>query len=355
VVAHELTANDDVATEPCARSASEDWYFAGGTTLKGAEQYLVLFDPFGDDAIVDISFLTDDGVQQPDDYQGLSVPRHSRVTIPVHDAVPRQGDVAIHVHARAGRVVAERSELFDGTASEGQIARRGIALSAGDETPARAWQFPHGTTGDGAAATIGLANFGPKPTSVEVGVLLDGGNGAPTLAPQTVDVPARGVASIDVGTTVPAGTRYAVSVVSRDAEGGGEPVVANMLQWWPDSSANTGVASTPGSSHLARRWVVALPSGDLAGVVTVVNSGTAPATAGLLVYDAGDTTGPASAPERAIDAGHIGVFDLAAVGAGGDHVLAVTSDQPVAVGVTYTGQAGAAMSAAVPDFDAPGR
>lgn len=350
VVAHALTANGDVATEPCARSASEDWYFAGGTTLKGAQQYLVLFDPFGDDAIVDVTFLTDDGVQQPDDYQGLSVPRRSRVSIPVHDAVPRQHNVAIHVHARAGRVVAERSELFDGTASEGEVARRGIALSAGVEAPRRSWQSPEGTTADGATAAIGVANFGPKPTTVEVGLLLEGGEGSATLAPQTVEVPARGVANVDVATTVPAGTRYAVSVTSRAAEGEGEPVVAGLLEWWPDSSSSTGTASTPGSSDLARRWVIALPGGDLDGVVTVVNPGTAPATAGLLVFQAGDTTGPASEPERAIDAGRIGVFDLAAVGAAGDHVLVVTSNRPVAVGVTYTGAAGAAISAAIPDF-----
>jgi hypothetical protein len=81
-----------------------------------------------------------------------------------------------------------------------------------------------------------------------------------------------------------------------------------------------------------------------------VNPGTAPATAGLLVFQAGDTTGPASEPERAIDSGRIGVFDLVAVGAGGDHVLVVTSNQPVAVGVTYTGAAGAAISSAIPDF-----
>jgi hypothetical protein len=350
VVAHAVARNDDVATEPCARSAARDWYFAGGTTLKGAQQFLVLLNPFGDDAIVDVTFLTDDGVQQPDDFQGLSVPRRSRVTIPVHEAVPRQRNVAMHAHARSGRVVAERSELFDGTASEGEIARRGIALSAGQEAPRRSWQFPQGITGFGASAVVGVANFGTKPTTVEVGVLLEGGEGAATFAPQTVTVPARGVTSVEVGGGVPQGSRYSVTVASRDAEGAGEPVVAGFLEWWPVNSGGTGVATTPGSSLLARQWVVASPGGDLDGVVTVVNPGTAAATAGLLVFEPGDTTGPTSAPERAIEAGRIAVFDLEAVGAGSDRVLVVTSDQPVAVGVTYTGAAGAAIASAIPDF-----
>ena len=68
------------------------------------------------------------------------------------------------------------------------------------------------------------------------------------------------------------------------------------------------------------------------------------------MYEAGDTSGPPSAPGRAIAAGHIGVFDLREIGAAGSHVFVVTSNRPVAVGIDLTGPAGAATSAAVPDF-----
>src|SRR5207248_1905154 len=148
--------------------AASDWYFANGTTDKGAQQYLVLLDPFGDDAVVDVTFLTNDGVQEPDALQGLSVPRRSRITIAVHDEVPRQRDVAVHVHARTGRIVAERSQIFDGTASSGEVARKGIALSLGATAPSRAWYFPGATTDDGASASVAVANFGPRTTPVEV-------------------------------------------------------------------------------------------------------------------------------------------------------------------------------------------
>ncbi len=347
VVAHELAANGDIATEPCARGASSDWYFANGTTLKGAQQYIVLFDPFGDDAIVDVTFLTDDGVQEPDNLQALAVPRRSRITIPVSDAVPRQREVAVRIHARSGRVVAERSQLFDGTASDGEVERQGIGLSLGAQSPRRDWYFPYGTTADGATGQIGIANFGATSTTVEVNVMLDGEETAPS---QSVDIPARGVTTVDVGTRVLAGTQYAVTVTARNAEGHSGPVVAEVLESWPLSSASTGVATTLGSTRLAKRWVIALPSANIEGVITVVNPGTEPLTASLLVYDAGDTTGPPSEPERAIEANHFAVFDLVEVGAGGDHVLVVTSDRPVAVGVTYTGPSGAAITPAIPDY-----
>jgi Family of unknown function (DUF5719) len=347
VVSHEVAAQGDVATEPCARGASSDWYFANGTTLKGTQQYLVLFDPFGDDAIVDVTFLTDDGVQEPESLQGLSVMRRSRVSVAVHDAVPRQHHVAIQVHARTGRVVAERSQIFDGTASEGEVARKGVALSLGVDQASRDWYLPIGSTADGAKSTLGLANFGASSTTVEVNVLLDGQQ---SLSTQSVDVRARSVASVDLGANLPAGAHYAVTARASDAEGRGAPVVAELLEWWPVSSSGTGVASTMGSTALARRWVVPNVSGRVNGVVTALDPGGEPVTAGLLVLDAGASTGPPSAPERAIDARHIGVFDLTDVGAAGDHVLVVTSDRPVAVGLTYAGSDGAAASAAIPDY-----
>ncbi len=108
--------------------------------------------------------------------------------------------------------------------------------------------------------------------------------------------------------------------------------------------------ATLGSTRLARRWVIALPAADVDGVITALNPGAQPLTAALLVFDAGDTTGPPSEPERAVDAGRFAVFDLAELDAGGDHVLVVTSDHPVVVAITYTGGAGASITAAVPDY-----
>ena len=55
---------------PCCARAVGPWYFAAGGTAKGATQTLELFNPFGDDAIVDIPFLTDGGVQEPQALQG---------------------------------------------------------------------------------------------------------------------------------------------------------------------------------------------------------------------------------------------------------------------------------------------
>ncbi len=343
-VAHEIRGQDDVASEPCARRAATDWYFAAGTTVRGAEQFLALFDPFGDDAIVDVSFLTDTGVQEPDALQGLVVPRRSRVAVPVHDHVQRQQVVAIHVHARSGRVVAERSTTFDGTTPEEAPARKGISLALGATHPERTWSLPFGTTEDGGAALVGVANFGSVASNVEVEVILPGDT---ALGPESVPVPARSVVTVDVSERVPEGSPFAVRALARTVEGHEAPLVVEALQWWPDSSSSTAVAGSLGATSAARRWVVPLPAAEADAVVTVLNPGSEPVTAELLVYDDGDE--PRSAPAAAVAPGRFATFSLGSL-EGAPRVVVVSADRAVVAGLTVVGAAGGSVMTSVPDY-----
>jgi Family of unknown function (DUF5719) len=117
VVSHSVTGNKDAGVGPCARDAAPAWHFAAGTTAKGATLWLALFNPFADDAIVDIRFVTNAGPLAPGDLQGFVVPAHSRVTVPVHDQARRDDLVGTEVIARRGRVVAEQSQDLDGSAA----------------------------------------------------------------------------------------------------------------------------------------------------------------------------------------------------------------------------------------------
>jgi hypothetical protein len=346
IVEHQLGGQGDTAVAPCARAAAPDWYFANGTTVKGAQQYLVLFNPFGDDAIVDATLLTDTGVQQPDALQAVVVPRRSRVSLPLHTILERQTLVAAHVHARVGRVVAERSLFFDGTVSDGVPTRQGISVSLGATAPDTSWTFPFALQGDQLSQSLAIANFGNVPTSVSVTVQLDSDQ---TLVPQKVDIGAQSVVTIDPATHVPAGSQAMVIVQATDAEGATPPVVAELLAWWPSGASGPSVASSVGLVHTARRWVFALPPGVQDGQVTVQNPGAKPATAALVAYQAGDVNGPSSEPEVALPAARFGTFDI---GGDGGRVLVITSDQPVSVGVRVTGGSGggASLAPAVPDF-----
>ncbi|MFN8026708.1 MAG: DUF5719 family protein, partial [Acidimicrobiia bacterium] len=324
---------------------------ASGTTVKGSQHYLVLFNPFGDDAIADVSFLTDTGVQQPDDVQGLVIPRRSRVTIAVHDLVPRQVDVAAEVHLRAGRVVAERDQIFDGTTPDAGPTRQGIAVSLGATAPARQWVIPAGTSANGGTASVAVANYAAVDTEVEVSVLLPDGR---TASPQSVKVPSRQVVAVDFTNRVPVDSPYSLVVRARSAEGTTEPVVAESLAWWSAASSSTGVASTLGPVKPAKRWVVLLPDVDADATITVANTGTKPVTASLLAADQIDrSVGPVSEPERAVAPNSMSTFEVPNLRTSRG-TLVVTADHPVFVGLTVLGDAGASTSAAFPDYEYTG-
>ena len=54
--------------------------------------------------------------------------------------------------------------------------------------------------------------------------------------------------------------------------------MAELLEWWPDESTSTAVATTLGATEPARRWVVSLPEGDvLISSGPLADDGTLPA------------------------------------------------------------------------------
>ena len=344
-VSHELEHGDDVGLEACTRTAAADWYFASGTTVDGSLQDLLLFNPFGDDAIVDVSFVTDTGAQEPAGLQALVVPRRSRITVPVQDSVLRQTRVATRVHARTGRIVAEQTQTFDDVTVDGS-ARDGIALSSGATSPSSVWRVPAGSTRDGGRVQLALANFTADDARVAVKTVMDGEGDLPA---QTVRVPAQGVALVDVTTRVPLDTDVAVTATVKEVDGRRVPVVAELLATWPPASSSTGLASTIGSTLTATRWVVTAPDVDAEATVTVFNPGPEPVTAALLAADDVDRrVGPTSEPELAIGPGEVKTVRLVLSGSAGATV--VTANHPVVVGLTVLGGAGAAVATALPDL-----
>jgi len=345
-VSHVLEHDGDIGVESCTRTSATDWYFASGTTVEGSHHDLWLFNPFGDDAIVDVSFLTDTGMQEPAGLQAFVVPRRSRVTIPVQDSVLRQKRVAAHVHARTGRVVAEQTQIFDNVNVDG-TASTGIALSAGATAPSTEWRIPAASTRHGGRVRLALANFSTDDANVAVKAVVVGGVDAPA---QTVRVPSQGVELVDLTTRIPLESDVALIATARAVDGRRVPVVAELLATWAPASSSTGLAGTLGSTVTAARWVVPVPDVDGEVTITVYNPGPDPVTAAVLA--AGDVdrrVGPTSEPELAIAPGRAKTVRSTRLG-GRPIATVVTANHPVVVGFTVLGNAGAAVSAALPDL-----
>ena len=333
VVEHEIVGNADLAVGPCATGPSAAWHFAAGTTDRGTQLWLALFNPFGDDAIVDLSFLTDGGFLVPGDLQGIVVPRRTRVVVAVHDSVPRQALVATQVNTRTGRVVAEQ-------ASVREADPQGLAVSLGTPELASRWSFPVSSTGGGDVVVV--ANPGASPAQVTVAIHLDGDA---TLAPQVVVVPSRAAVAVDVGARVPAGLGAWI-----DVDAHGQQVVAEQTLGRPP----TGLATSLGIPSAARRWAFAAGrvAADSADSIVVVNPGPGPARVTLRVIGAG--TDRVGGRTVRVASGRRTVFDLGALGVAPDAAVLIDATHSVSAARQSVAAAGVTVSPGIPGPAASG-
>jgi hypothetical protein len=339
VVSHSITGNRDGGVGPCSRDASTAWHFAAGTTVRGAQLFLALFNPFADDAIADIGFLTQGGPLAPEDLQGFVIPARSRVTVSVHDYARRDDLVATEVKVRRGRVVAEQSQTLDGT-----DGRRGLTLSLGAPTLSRRWEFANGAVGSGRTTSLLLANPDSLPTSATIRTRLDGG----ALEPETVSIPARSSIAVDVGRRIPAGIGFSLRVDGRT------PIVAETFASQRDPAPTTqrGIASEIGATRPARRWIdlPARATGTSQDAIAIANPNAATAVARLRVWRGGKATTPPDLERIELAAGKRTVIDLARLKVPSDAFVEVTANRPVVVDRSSSGMPGLTEASTIPDY-----
>ena len=353
VVEQSLVSDGELEMGPCATHPTSRWYFADGTTVRGTEQWLVLFNPFGDDAIVDASFFTAEGLKVPEGLRGLEVPRRSSVAVKVHEKVRRQELVATVVDARVGRVIAQQSEIF-----LPDSGRRGITASFGAVAPSVEWWFADGSSSRGQTRSIRVANPGGYDTDVDVQVVADGDV---VIEPVTVSVPRDSVVEVTLGgcgqgdaptcLRVPSGLAYSVLVSSASDV----PIVAQSIESWTDERDFTGATSLSGSREPADRWAFARASVQDAesASLAVLNPGSEPVSVDLAFVIAGRLVEPAEVHALEIPAGERRIIDLldllgAATRGEIDAGLIVTSSAPVVAERFVTRARAATRSIGVP-------
>ena len=338
VVEHEIEGESDLAVGPCARQAGSDWYFAGGTTERGAEENAALFNPFPDDAIVDLTFATDAGFIAPADLQAISVPRRSRITVPISNFVRRQAQVALHAHVRTGRIVVERSLTFT---AENET-RRGLTLSLGAPSPETSWSLPGVVPEDGASHSLLVANFGPSATAVEVSPRFEQQQ---STSPKRVPVGGRSVAAVDLASLAGSQAPFAFDVRTTRPS----PVVVEELAWWGAPNVANGSATSLASPVRARGWTFAvgrLGPEDVA-TISVFNPGPGRTDVKLLAYASGGGDRPGSVGELVVPARSQAQFNLGDLAVAPDQVVTVRADAPVVAARRILGPTGASLALGV--------
>lgn len=345
-VEHEVSGSLGRATAPCSTTASASWWFPWGVTARGSRELLVFMNPFPDDATVDITFATNEGVREPARFQRFLVPGQSVVGAFLEEDA-RRDQLSASIEVRGGRLVIDRIQTFDGT-----DGRQGITLGLGVPRAAETWTFPVGETGPGLREQLVVFNPSDTVAEVEVEVRVDDPdvNVPPEPFELTVAPHRYSLIDLDQEERVLPGVGHALVVRSLN----GVPVAAERVNAAVDPAARRGVSATTGSPVAAPTWYLA-GGGPVAATrdeyVTVLNAdATKPVAVAITGFRGGQVIALEGLQDLSIPPGARLVVRL------GDHVdnenlpVVVSGDGPIVVerGLYRIGGTGMSQSMGIP-------
>ena len=344
VVEHQVSGPQGFSTAPCASSASDRWYLAEGSTAReGANpedrMLLALYNPFPEDAIVDLAFSHESGRSVPSNFTGLVVKGGALRVVSVGEHVRRRAHISMTAVARSGRIVIDRLQVRNGT-------NKGLSLALAAASPGTTWYFPEGLVADGVGESFHLYNPTNEEAEVSIELALETG----AAEPFDLTVPPRERLTVVAADEerVPRGVGQAATVVWLN----GVPVVAERTEATAAPASRAGVADSLGARRTAERWVLAAgaatPTVD--EWVVVLNPGPGDASVDVRALAAGQLLAPESLPAFEVKAGRRVAIRATEHFSREDLALLVTSTSPVVVerGVYLVGSVGIALSSGIP-------
>ncbi|MCH7788522.1 MAG: hypothetical protein IH940_03680 [Acidobacteria bacterium] len=274
IVEHSVFSEFGSDTQPCVDRASDTWHEPWGATDRGGEMTMVLFNPFPEDAVVDMVFATENGVRESLDFRAVVVPGKSVTPLLIGsgvvdaEAVATQDPTAVDVDAgpitvagrvsatvsvRSGRLIAERLQTYDGSGTS-----RGMVIGASAPSVATAWSFPVGTVRRPQRSTIVVYN--PTEESAEVDVEILPNDPTVAIEPFRLKVLAGHNELVDLSRKPRLRGVEDYSVIVRSLNGVG--VVASRVDAGPPeprAEQVPGLSSTIGSSVMSSTHLLALP------------------------------------------------------------------------------------------------
>lgn len=286
---------------PCATAGSSQWYFATGATLVNARTELSLLNPYPTDAIVDLAFTTNQGVEAPEQFQGLTVPPGGLVAVNLGDHLRRRQFIATSVTARSGRLVAwktqvvtapTKGEVLLGTPAASRpladpaAATPGVTVTLGVPDTATTWTWAEGEAGNGVNESYVIYNPGVGTAQLQLSVQLDQGVAEPFDLSVGPDQVTTVVSSQEV--RIPPGVGHSAVLQSRN----GVPVMAERVVSAGSPSAWSGLGELPGGQVAAPRWLLGSAQSDRThdDWVVLYNPGSGPVRAALDVPGPGGDT-----------------------------------------------------------------
>jgi hypothetical protein len=282
----------------CSERASLHWYFAGGSSTLGVDEHLMIYNPFPDEAVAKVTFLTPTGRDSPGGLSHVPVPSKSSVSLAVNEFIKLERTLGVQIDSVRGRFIAWRT-LFD----HPDGGPTGTQMTLGATTTTDTWFFPEGGVGPGVEERISLMNPGDE--EARVTITLTAGNEI-VQPPELVEIElvsdsttARDLSSVLRGNQQDLG---GVSVVVQSTNGVG--IVAERTMRYSGDGLS-GSAAEIGLPRPSTSWL--LPPATLnpeTDTVVLMNPGASPATVSLeLLYGDRASRRPAQIQDRELAPG----------------------------------------------------
>ena len=286
------------AAARCSDRASAHWYFAAGASTLGVDERLLIYNPFPDEAVVKVTFMTPLGEQAKGNLAKVPVSAKSFTVIRVNNFIRLERSLGVRIDAKRGRVVAWRF-MYDNP-DEGPS---GAQLSLGAAATSDTWFFPEGSVGTDVVERISIVNPGDEEASVTVSL----SSGEEILQPEglvEMSLPPGESRSVNIAEGLSNRQRElgGVSAIVQSTNGVG--IVAERAIRY-DAGRTSGSSSELGATRTAESWWVPPatlhPTTDL---VVVMNPGSAPATVDLaIVFGRDDARTPGALQDRELPPG----------------------------------------------------
>jgi uncharacterized repeat protein (TIGR02543 family) len=214
-----------------------DWFLAEGYTGSGFETFILIQNPNGVAADVDITYMVQGGNNIA---RTITVPANSRYTILANDIAQVGPDQAFSTKLVADQpIIVERAMYFN---NDGHAA-------SGVSSPTTTWYLAEGYTGAGYETFILLQNSNDTPAEVSITYMLEDGS------------------QVSRTITVLANSRY--TVAAQDAAQVGpdqafstklvadQPIIVERAMYWPSGDGVVGGHDTTGVRQVASTWYLA--------------------------------------------------------------------------------------------------
>lgn len=283
----------------CSAQPGARWLFAEASTAAGRDTYLLIVNPFQEQAGVTIRILGPNGDVIPAGLSNYQIPPASQTTLFLGDFFPETASFGLDVTANRGRLIVGR--LMKVASRDGV---RGLSMNVGVPAPSLQWIFAGGQVPQQGQEQIVVANPSSHEALVSESFQTQGG-GAPA-GQQNVTVPAGAQIAITSSDEVPGGTQHGTIIQSVN----NVPVVAERVTTEGAGNAR-GYETVFGVPEAGASWVV--PAGSPAGgtdTLGVVATGLNRATFAVTLITGGGRTTPPALANLGVDPGSRGSFDL---------------------------------------------